>query len=411
MFTHLVDDAWAAWLLELHRVLAADGILIATSLGSRHSAHFAKERWEEDRIGMNALRHWRSWDAGGPVVLHSTWWLRAHWGRAFEILEIDEAPVMGNHRWLAMRKRDVTLTIDDLERPEPGEPRELTAMRHHARQLRGELERSREQERLLRAMLGSRAFAVAERLSRLRQRGRPVLSRQQVRRALKPLPGMKGRGSGALYLRWLVELADLTPDAAVLEPGCGTGRMAEPLAGYLSATGSYDGFDVVRKAIKWCEANIQSPNFRFRHVDVRNRYYNPEGRLDPEAFEFPYPAEAFDLVFLTSVFTHMLPPEVRHYLSEIRRVLRPQGRCLMTFFLLNEDSGRAGPPREANPNAPSRTFAYEGDGYRYDVAESPEAAVGYRERDVLGFLEQAGFEVHVPIRYGVQDIVVVSRRD
>ncbi len=100
-------------------------------------------------------------------------------------------------------------------------------------------------------------------------------------------------------------------------------------------------------------------------------------------------------MFLTSVFTHMLPPEVRHYLSEIHRVLRPQGRCLMTFFLLNEDSGRAGPPREANPNAPSRTFAYEGDGYRYDVAESPEAAVGYREKDVLGFLDQAGFELHV----------------
>ena len=33
-------------------------------------------------------------------------------------------------------------------------------------------------------MLGSRAFAVAERLSRLNQRGRPVFSRQQVRRAL-----------------------------------------------------------------------------------------------------------------------------------------------------------------------------------------------------------------------------------
>ena len=83
----------------------------------------------------------------------------------------------------------------------------------------------------------------------------------------------------------------------------------------------------------------------------------------------------------------------------------------MTFFLLNEGSGRAGPPREANPNAPSRTFAFEGDGYRYDVAESPEAAVGYREKDVLGFLEQAGFEVQT-MRYGShQDTVVVRPRD
>ncbi|MEK6326342.1 MAG: methyltransferase domain-containing protein [Actinomycetota bacterium] len=251
VFTHLAEDAWAAWMLELHRVLADDGILIATSIGPNHSERFAGERWEEDRIGINALRTWASWDAGGPVVLHSTWWLRAHWGRAFEILELHEPPVAPSHRWLAMRKRDATLTVEDLERLEPGELRELTAMRHHTRQLRRELEdahdrlagqsqrlgeqsqrlgeqgqrlgeqrqrlgeqgqrlheqsqrlgeqaqrlqgqaqrlhaqaqRLDEQERLLRAMLGSRAFVVAEQLSRLRRRGRPVFSRQQVSRAL-----------------------------------------------------------------------------------------------------------------------------------------------------------------------------------------------------------------------------------
>jgi hypothetical protein len=143
-------------MLELHRVLADDGILIATSIGPRHSERIAEEPWEEDRIGMNAFRHWASYPDGAPVVLHSTWWLRAHWGRAFEILEIDESPVgvtpsntalkwsgFTNHRWLAMRKRDVTLTVADLERPEPGELREFTAVRHHVRQLRGELDQDR----------------------------------------------------------------------------------------------------------------------------------------------------------------------------------------------------------------------------------------------------------------------------
>src|SRR5919197_667302 len=139
------------------------------------------------------------------------------------------------------------------------------------------------------------------------------------------LPGADSPDVGESYLRWFVELGSLSPDEAVLEPGCGRGRMARPLSRYLSATGSYDGFDVVPKAIEWCEQNIASkhPNFHFRHVDILNRAYNPEGRLDPEEFEFPYPAEAFDFVLLTSVFTHMLPPEVRHYLREIRRVLRP----------------------------------------------------------------------------------------
>jgi Methyltransferase domain len=40
------------------------------------------------------------------------------------------------------------------------------------------------QEQLLRQLLDSRAFALAERLSRVRQRGTPIFSRQQVRRVL-----------------------------------------------------------------------------------------------------------------------------------------------------------------------------------------------------------------------------------
>ncbi len=41
-----------------------------------------------------------------------------------------------------------------------------------------------ERERLLNTMLDSRAFGVAEQLSRLRQRGRPAISRESVRSAL-----------------------------------------------------------------------------------------------------------------------------------------------------------------------------------------------------------------------------------
>lgn len=230
------------------------------------------------------------------------------------------------------------------------------------------------------------------------------------------MPGVDFRQAGDLYLRLFVELGNLTPDEAVLEPGCGTGRMAEPLTRFLDASGSYDGFDVVQTAIEWCQSNIASthPNFHFQHVDVLNSVYNPGGRLDPEKFEFPYPDESFDFVFLTSVFTHMLPPEMRHYLGEIRRVLRPRGRCLMTFFLLNEESLDA-----ARSGRAKRRFAHEGDGYFYDIPERPEAAVGYPERDLLGFLEQAGLELQVPVQYGRwtgregqaagQDVVVVRR--
>jgi SAM-dependent methyltransferase len=213
----------------------------------------------------------------------------------------------------------------------------------------------------------------------------------------RPLPGSKHRRVGEIYLPLFIEIGGLTRDQAVLEPGCGTGRMAEPLTGYLAGAGTYDGFDVVSKAVRWCTDHISAnhPNFRFQHVDVFNRAYNPKGRLDPTRFSFPYADEAFDFVFLTSVFTHMLPPEIRHYLREIKRVLRPEGRCLATFFLLNERSVEA-----ARDGTASRRFQYEGDGYSYDYAASPEAAVAYREASVLEFIEQADLAVCKPIRYG-----------
>lgn len=232
------------------------------------------------------------------------------------------------------------------------------------------------------------------------------------------LPGTQYREAGARYLQLFIELAGLEPDHAVLEPGCGTGRMAEPLTGYLSAAGSYDGFDVMPEVIDTCVKDIgaDNPNFRFRHVDVFNSVYNREGRLDPESFPFPYPDSSFDLVFLTSVFTHMLPPEVRHYLSEIRRVLRPSGRCLMTFFLLDAESIGA-----VADGRTKRKFAHEGDGYRFDVRGRPEAAVAYREEDARSFIEGAGLTLDGPIRHGRwrgrahaaagQDVVVVKRAD
>lgn|SRR5215204_5592630 len=132
VFTHLTDQS-LPWLLELHRLLKPDGLLIATYVGRWNSELFVGEPWDEDRVGMNALHHHTDWDAGGPIVLMSDWWVRAHWGRAFEILDI--APQIHDMSWAVMRKRDVQLTTEDLERPED-DPREYLAARHNLRQLR-----------------------------------------------------------------------------------------------------------------------------------------------------------------------------------------------------------------------------------------------------------------------------------
>jgi SAM-dependent methyltransferase len=135
VFTHLTD--WSIpWLLELRRLLRQGGLLIATYMGRWTSEELLGEPWEEDRVGMNVLRPHQDWDLGGPMVLMSDWWVRAHWGRAFEILRLE--PLVQGQSWVLMRRRDVELTVEDVERPEEGDPREYRALRHNLRQLQRE---------------------------------------------------------------------------------------------------------------------------------------------------------------------------------------------------------------------------------------------------------------------------------
>jgi SAM-dependent methyltransferase len=136
VFTHLTDSS-AAWLLELHRLLKPGGLLIATYMGRWNSEVFTGEPWDDERVGMNVLRHNQGWDAGGPIVLMSDWWVREHWGRAFDILEV--ASNVHGQSWALMRKRDVELTPEELERP-GDDPREYAALRHNLRQLQREVE-------------------------------------------------------------------------------------------------------------------------------------------------------------------------------------------------------------------------------------------------------------------------------
>jgi SAM-dependent methyltransferase len=130
VFTHLTHN-WAPWFCELHRLLANDGILIATVIGASLGGLFGEDPWDDERIGMLVLGPGNPWHAGGPMVLHSEWWVRAHWGRAFEILAFEAGERVGfGQGVVVMRKRDTTATPELLEAIEIGEPREISALTH-----------------------------------------------------------------------------------------------------------------------------------------------------------------------------------------------------------------------------------------------------------------------------------------
>jgi SAM-dependent methyltransferase len=200
--------------------------------------------------------------------------------------------------------------------------------------------------------------------------------------------------------------AGLRPGDRVLDVGCGVGRTAIPLTSYLSPGGAYEGFDIWPEAVDWCTKEITSrfPQFRFTQVDLFNAAYNPDGAISPSSFTFPYGDEEFDVAFLYSVFTHMLPRDFEHYLTELGRVLKKGGRILATFFLLNDAtvSKLAASPDIASPEVRRvARFLLERDFGRFSAGyEVPEWLVAYDESYARDGFRKAGLELEEPVVYG-----------
>jgi SAM-dependent methyltransferase len=216
-----------------------------------------------------------------------------------------------------------------------------------------------------------------------------------LRRYVGPLASFES--SGVEFMGHLRELAALRPDERVLDIGSGCGQMALQLEKYLDANGSYVGVDIHRPSIRWCQKNISRKrnNFQFAHIDVRNLTYNPGGTHRAETYQFPFDERSFDLILLKSVFTHMRPAEVSNYLREVSRLLKNNGRCLATFFLLNEEQAQL-----AAEGANDLAFKYGEGVWRYRLEESPESAVAYDESYVMQLVNENRLALRNPIYYG-----------
>ena len=253
----------------------------------------------------------------------------------------------------------------------------------------------------------------------------PVDSFEQLLNQRDPLMPPRGKifysvgdfkKSGKRFSRLLIEPGGLRPNDRVLEVGCGIGRMAVPLTRYLDEEGHYEGIDIVPEGVEWCEKAItpRHPNFRFRLADIHNKQYNPAGTVKASEYRFPYEDGSFEFVFLASVFTHMLPEGVSNYLSEIARVLKGGGRCLITFFLLNPVSLEL-----MESGASTLNFKHDFGAYRARERATQEVGVAYPEDTIRALYERYRLEIEEPICYGswsgrreclsYQDIVVASK--
>lgn len=223
---------------------------------------------------------------------------------------------------------------------------------------------------------------------------------------------------GEEFVGYLIRFCGLKPEGSVLDVGCGIGRCALPLTRYLNSDGEYHGFDIRPDGIRWCRKNISSryPNFHFLHIDLANPTYHPGGRQSASRFNFPYADGSFDLVFTKSVFTHLQSQIVEQYLGESCRVLKPGGRSLHTFFLLNDISRR-----NLAAGRSQFDFCYPVLHGSAVSRSEPEKAIAFEESYLRELYRRHGLEIVEPIHYGLwsgrrdglsgQDIVIAVKPD
>ena len=115
----------------------------------------------------------------------------------------------------------------------------------------------------------------------------------------------------AAIMRW----AGLKDGDSILDFGCGSGRLAHALGQSFKSL-DYVGIDIMKPLLDY--ARTKSPsNYRF---------------LSNQSLSIPLESESVDFIACFSVFTHLHQAETYIYLKDMRRILKPNGKILMSFL-------------------------------------------------------------------------------
>jgi ubiquinone/menaquinone biosynthesis C-methylase UbiE len=181
----------------------------------------------------------------------------------------------------------------------------------------------------------------------------------------------------------------LEPHHRVLDIGCGVGRFAVALAGYLDERGGYAGIDTHAPSVRLCRQYIgrKLERFKFKRVPFS----------EAATLRFPFGDASFDFAFSNSLFTHLMPEIAENYLLEIGRVLRPKGRALNTMFLLNLESLAL---LDSDTSTHEKTYPFADGRARVKDPERPQAWIAHDEGFIRSVHKRALLKIEPPIRYG-----------
>lgn len=204
------------------------------------------------------------------------------------------------------------------------------------------------------------------------------------------LNGGGGHEVGAYYANLLDQLFSLGDRKRILEIGCGYGRIAMHVAPHLGVDQSYVGLDPHARSVEWATKHIgaKRSNMDFVEIDVRSGTYNPHGVQDGKDYVLPIESGTIDLVYMTSVFTHLDLDTTRNYLREISRVLVPHGAFFSTHFLV-DDAAR---DTFGTDQAFTRIEIPYGDSYVASLAR-PEDAIAHPADAILDCYDANGLAI------------------
>ena len=240
------------------------------------------------------------------------------------------------------------------------------------------------------------------------------LDRKHIRRTrnIRLIPDEKNRRGGKYsYAEWAHVIGIFQTmmfihlrkkeNNTILDIGCGTGLLGIASEPFLGRDGKYIGIDVMKKDIDFCRSHFPSLSFEFIHFDVTNAAYAPSQK-DTKS-EWPVESESIDLVTALSVWTHFNEEDALFYFKEINRVLKSDGKAIVTFFLLDEMYKKSLNMRSHKEGRYHMTFqdnwifdqpSYGSDAWLHpEWAETPESAIGVTNSGLDRLTSSAGLRL------------------